>query len=58
MTELTLRLQQGDTETTVSVTQDVFTIGRLPECDLYLPFGGVSRNHARLVKTADGVWTN
>ncbi|MBD2383846.1 adenylate/guanylate cyclase domain-containing protein [Cylindrospermum sp. FACHB-282] len=56
MTELTLRLQQGNTETTVSVSQNVFTIGRLPECDLYLPFGGVSRNHARLVKSADGVW--
>ncbi|AFZ22650.1 family 3 adenylate cyclase [Cylindrospermum stagnale PCC 7417] len=56
MTELKLRLQQGNTETTVSVSQDVFTIGRLPECDLYLPFGGVSRNHARLVTTADGVW--
>ncbi|MEH2170717.1 MAG: adenylate/guanylate cyclase domain-containing protein [Nostoc sp.] len=57
MTELTLRLQEGDTETTITVDQDVFTIGRLPECNLYLPFGGVSRNHARLVKTADGVWT-
>ncbi|MEH2036338.1 adenylate/guanylate cyclase domain-containing protein [Nostoc sp.] len=57
MTELTLRLQEGDTETTIAVDQDIFTIGRLPECNLYLPFGGVSRNHARLVKTADGVWT-
>ncbi|MEH2252657.1 adenylate/guanylate cyclase domain-containing protein [Nostoc sp.] len=57
MTELTLRLQEGDTETTIAVEQDVFTIGRLPECNLYLPFAGVSRNHARLVKTADGVWT-
>lgn len=56
MTELILRLQEGDTETTISVAQEVFTIGRLPECDLYLPFGGVSRNHARLVKTADGEW--
>ncbi len=56
MTELTLRLKQGDTETTVTVNQNEFTIGRLPECDLYLPFGGVSRKHARLVKTADGVW--
>ncbi|OUL34166.1 adenylate cyclase [Nostoc sp. T09] len=57
MTELKLRLQEGNTETTVSVDQDVFTIGRLPECSLYLPFGGVSRNHAQIVKTADGVWT-
>jgi len=57
MTELKLRLQEGETETTISVDQDVFTIGRLPECNLYLPFGGVSRNHARLLKTAEGVWT-
>ncbi|MDZ7956834.1 MAG: adenylate/guanylate cyclase domain-containing protein [Aulosira sp. DedQUE10] len=56
MTELKLRLQDGDTETVVSVEQDVFTIGRLPECDLYLPSGGVSRNHAQIVKTGDGVW--
>ncbi|MBD2346243.1 adenylate/guanylate cyclase domain-containing protein [Anabaena subtropica] len=56
MTELTLRLQQGDTETTVPVNQDVFTIGRLPECNLYLPFGGISRKHAQLVKKADGKW--
>jgi adenylate cyclase len=56
MTELKLRLQEGDRETTVSVEQNVFTIGRLPECDLYLPFGGVSRNHARLVKQPNEVW--
>ncbi|WP_414551611.1 adenylate/guanylate cyclase domain-containing protein [Anabaena sp. CCY 0017] len=57
MTEITLRIQQGETERTLTVNQDLFTIGRLPECDLYLPFGGVSRRHARLVKTVNGVWT-
>ncbi|MBW4563320.1 MAG: FHA domain-containing protein [Mojavia pulchra JT2-VF2] len=57
MTELKLLLKEGDTETTVLVDQDVFTIGRLPECNLYLPFGGVSRNHAQIVKVAHGVWT-
>ncbi|MEH2456777.1 adenylate/guanylate cyclase domain-containing protein [Nostoc sp.] len=57
MTELTLRVQEGDTERTIAVDQNVFTIGRLPECNLYLPFTGVSRNHARLVKMAEGVWT-
>ncbi len=56
MTELKLRLQEGDREITVSVNQNVFTIGRLPECDLYLPFGGVSRNHARLVKQGHDMW--
>ncbi|BAT55645.1 Adenylate/Guanylate Cyclase [Nostoc sp. NIES-3756] len=56
MTELTLRLQQGDAETTVTVNQNVFTIGRLPECNLYLPYGGISRKHAQLIKQADGQW--
>ncbi|BAZ50219.1 adenylate/guanylate cyclase [Nostoc sp. NIES-4103] len=56
MTELTLRLQQGDTETSVTVNQEQFIIGRLPECDLYLPYGGVSRKHAQLVKMGDGIW--
>jgi adenylate cyclase len=57
MTELKLSLQEGNTEKTVTVHQDIFTIGRLPECDLYLPFGGVSRHHARLLKKANSVWT-
>ncbi len=42
MTELTLRLKEGNTETTIAVGQDIFTIGRLPECNLYLPFAGVT----------------
>ncbi|MFM2062418.1 MAG: hypothetical protein RLZZ507_2088 [Cyanobacteriota bacterium] len=57
MTELTLLLKEGNTETEVSVTQDVFMIGRLPECDLFLPFGGVSRRHARIIKTVNNAWT-
>ncbi|TAF07541.1 MAG: FHA domain-containing protein, partial [Nostocales cyanobacterium] len=57
MTELKLLLTEGNTETEVSVTQDVFIIGRLPECDLFLPFGGVSRKHARIIKTMLGKWT-
>jgi adenylate cyclase len=57
MTELKLLLQQGDNDTTVTVNQDVFTIGRLPECNLHLPFGGVSRCHARIVKISADLWT-
>lgn len=56
MTELTLLLTEGNTETWVSVKQDVFIIGRLPECNLFLPFGGVSRRHARILKTNGGAW--
>ncbi len=57
MTELKLRLKQGNADKTIKVLQDAFTIGRLPDCNLYLPFGGISRYHACLVKVSVGVWT-
>lgn len=57
MTELKLRYKEGNTDKTVEVDKDLFTIGRLPECDLYLPFGGISRYHARLSKNLDDEWT-
>jgi adenylate cyclase len=56
MTELKLRLKEGSNDKIVKVQQDTFTIGRLPECELYLPFGGISRYHARLLKIPDGQW--
>ncbi|MGH8002502.1 MAG: adenylate/guanylate cyclase domain-containing protein [Brasilonema sp.] len=56
MTKLKLRLQEGNSKRMVMVHQDVFTIGRLPQCDLYLPSGGVSRYHARIMKTPSGQW--
>ncbi len=56
MTELQLRLKDGNTFKTVTVNQEIFTIGRLPECDLSLPFAGVSRCHARLMKISEDVW--
>ncbi|NET00412.1 MAG: FHA domain-containing protein [Sphaerospermopsis sp. SIO1G2] len=56
MTQLTLVFTEGNTETKISVQQDTFIIGRLPDCDLFLPFGGVSRKHARIVKTSSGAW--
>ncbi len=58
MNQLTLILQQeGTTEILVLVDKDIFTIGRLPECDIMVPFGGISRNHARIVKISESVWT-
>jgi adenylate cyclase len=57
MTKLKLRLQEDHSEKTVTVHQDVFTIGRLPQCDLYLLSGGVSRYHARIMKTPSDTWT-
>ncbi|BAZ42231.1 adenylate/guanylate cyclase [Calothrix sp. NIES-4101] len=56
MTELKLRLKEGNNDKIVKVQQEACTIGRLPECDLYLPFGGISRYHARLLKIPDGQW--
>jgi adenylate cyclase len=58
MPELTLRLQQENTELKMSIPEDrnEFTLGRLPECDWCLPFGGISRYHARLLKMASGEW--
>ena len=56
MTELALVLKEGNNETWVSVNKNIFTIGRLSECDLSLPFAGISRNHARISKIDDTVW--
>lgn len=56
MTELKLRLQiEGNADKTIVVDRDEFTIGRLPECNLQLPFSGISRYHARLIKR-QGQW--
>lgn len=56
MTELKLRIQRGNTQKTVTVDQDIFIVGRLPECNLCLPFGGISRSHARFTKRINGLW--
>lgn len=57
MAEFKLRLQlQGDVEKTVRVNRDEFVVGRLPVCDLHLPFLKISRHHARFVKTETGAW--
>ena len=56
MTELKLRLQRGNTQKMVTVDQDIYIIGRLPECNLCLPFGGISRSHARFSKGNNGLW--
>ncbi|HIK29200.1 MAG: FHA domain-containing protein [Oscillatoriaceae bacterium SKW80] len=57
MAELKLRVQiEGNTEKTVFVERDEFKMGRSPECDLHLPYGSISRTHARFVKTPSGEW--
>ena len=57
MAELTLRLRDKQQQRSIPIEQPELTLGRLPECDVCLPFGGISRYHARLVKTASGIWT-
>ncbi|HAX79755.1 MAG TPA: adenylate cyclase [Cyanobacteria bacterium UBA11372] len=57
MTELKLCLYIEDNiEKTVTVHQDEFILGRLPDCDLYLPYIGISRHQARIFKTAGCQW--
>ncbi|MBZ8181025.1 adenylate/guanylate cyclase domain-containing protein [Oscillatoria salina] len=56
MSELKLRLNmEGNPESTVRVDRDEFIVGRLPECDLCLPFSEISRAHARFIKRS-GEW--
>ncbi len=57
MTELQLRIHiEGKPESTVRVAQDEFIIGRLPECDLCLPFSEISRQHSRIYHNPQGHW--
>jgi len=57
MSELKLRLRlEGDSERIISVAGREFVIGRLPECDLCLPFSEVSRQHMRLTRLEGGNW--
>jgi adenylate cyclase len=60
MTDLKLRLHLEDNDHSnriVSVTKSEFIIGRLPECDLCLPFSEVSRHHARIVQNEVQQWS-
>jgi adenylate cyclase len=57
MDDLKLKLQiNGEIEKTVAVNGDDFILGRLPECDLQLPFADISRRHTRFYKIASGEW--
>jgi adenylate cyclase len=57
MTQLKLRIQiEDNSDSVVSVAKDDFMIGRLPTCDLCLPFSEISRNHAHLIKHENGDW--
>lgn len=56
MAELKLCVYQDNQETIVPVDEDEFTIGRLPENNLHLPYFGISRCHARIFKQGKGKW--
>jgi len=59
MSELKLRLHLEENDNSnriINVTKPEFIIGRLPECDLCLPFSEVSRHHARLIKNEAEQW--
>lgn len=56
MTELRLYFKEGDRDKIATANKDEFIIGRSPECDLQLPYSGVSRHHCRFLKTDEGNW--
>lgn len=53
---LTVRSSGGPAGASVELTGSRVTIGRLPECDLSLDDSTVSRQHAAVVRRADGWW--
>jgi len=57
MADLTLHLQHDTQNLMVTVDQDQFTLGRAPDCNLSLSFGGISRYHARLFQSLNGGWS-
>lgn len=57
MVDFKLRVYVEQTiEKTVTVNRDTFTLGRALECDLHLPYLGISRFHARFFKTPEAAW--
>lgn len=57
MVDIKLRVYVEQTiDKTVTVNRDSFTLGRALECDLQLPYLGISRCHARIFNTPQGVW--
>ena len=57
MAELTLCLEiEGNVEKSVAVERNEFTLGRWQNCDLHLPFAGISRWHCRLFQAVTGKW--
>jgi len=56
-TELTLNLYiDGSPEQTRNVAQEQLILGRLPECDVYLPYSEISRRHCQFRRIAEGQW--
>jgi hypothetical protein len=51
-----LRIHESGAERTVTLSGDVVTIGRLPECDVVVKDKGASRRHAQ-IKLREGVAT-
>ncbi|MGB0564816.1 MAG: FHA domain-containing protein, partial [Spirulinaceae cyanobacterium] len=57
MADLQLHLHiEGNAEQFITVSSQELIIGRLPECDLCLPFSEVSRNHSRIFQNSEGNW--
>ena len=56
-TELALKINvEGSPEQTVEVSQDQLIFGRSSQCDVYLPYSEISRQHCQLRRLAKGQW--
>ncbi|QDZ38997.1 FHA domain-containing protein [Euhalothece natronophila Z-M001] len=56
-TELALKINvEGSPEQTLEVSQDQLIFGRSSQCDVYLPYSEISRQHCQLRRLAKGQW--
>ena len=56
-TELTLNIYvDGSPGRTINVAQDQLILGRLPECDIHLPYAEISRRHCKFRRMGKGKW--
>jgi class 3 adenylate cyclase/pSer/pThr/pTyr-binding forkhead associated (FHA) protein len=46
----------GSAEQTVKADQEQLILGRLPECDVCLPYSAISRRHCQFRQVAQGKW--
>lgn len=53
---VTMALRGQPSPTTMSFSEEVVTIGRLPQNHVTIPLGNVSKRHLRIYNLCDGLW--